>query len=334
MKTAEVRRIFDYLKEHQAPLVEEVAERAQVEKREKTFEIDAQKSSSSRSCASSASTRSWRLDPTVHPFASGTGVTTSASRRGTSPTGSRASSGRCTSSGTASTSTRSTRRSSARRSRAACRSACTSRRAACGRTSSAGRSRSGAASSRALQELFPDALAGHDAESWYRDQRRAAVAHPRRGRRGDLQPAHHPALRARAGDARGRPPARAAARGVEPPMWEYLGIEVPNDTERRPAGHALVERLDRLLPDVRARQRDLRADLGADHRRPARSRRRARGRRLRAAPRLAAREPPPARPQVHTAETLERVVGTPQIDPEPYVRYLREKLAGIYDIAA
>jgi carboxypeptidase Taq len=34
------------------------------------------------------------------------------------------------------------------------------------------------------------------------------------------------------------------------------------------------------------------------------------------------------------AETLERVVGTSQIDPEPYVRYLREKLAGIYGIAA
>jgi carboxypeptidase Taq len=34
------------------------------------------------------------------------------------------------------------------------------------------------------------------------------------------------------------------------------------------------------------------------------------------------------------AETLERVVGTPEIDPEPYVRYLREKLSGIYGIAA
>jgi len=32
-------------------------------------------------------------------------------------------------------------------------------------------------------------------------------------------------------------------------------------------------------------------------------------------------------------ETLERVVGTSQIDPEPYVRYLREKLAAIYGIA-
>jgi carboxypeptidase Taq len=34
------------------------------------------------------------------------------------------------------------------------------------------------------------------------------------------------------------------------------------------------------------------------------------------------------------AETLERVVGTSEIDPEPYVRYLRDKLVGIYGIAA
>ena len=33
-------------------------------------------------------------------------------------------------------------------------------------------------------------------------------------------------------------------------------------------------------------------------------------------------------------ETLERVVGTPQIHPEPYVRYLREKLSRIYGIRA
>jgi carboxypeptidase Taq len=32
------------------------------------------------------------------------------------------------------------------------------------------------------------------------------------------------------------------------------------------------------------------------------------------------------------AETLERVVGGP-IDPEPYLRYLREKLGGIYGLA-
>jgi carboxypeptidase Taq len=33
-------------------------------------------------------------------------------------------------------------------------------------------------------------------------------------------------------------------------------------------------------------------------------------------------------------ETLERVVGSSEIDPEPYVRYLRGKLAEIYGIAA
>jgi len=76
MKTAEVRRIFDYLKEHQAPLVKEVAERTQVEKREKTFDIDAQKIFELEVVREFGfSADSWRLDPTVHPFASGTGVT-------------------------------------------------------------------------------------------------------------------------------------------------------------------------------------------------------------------------------------------------------------------
>src|SRR5207248_1073807 len=34
------------------------------------------------------------------------------------------------------------------------------------------------------------------------------------------------------------------------------------------------------------------------------------------------------------SETLERVAGTAEIDPEPYVRYLRSKLADIYGIPA
>jgi carboxypeptidase Taq len=33
-------------------------------------------------------------------------------------------------------------------------------------------------------------------------------------------------------------------------------------------------------------------------------------------------------------ETLERAAGTDRIDPEPYVRYLRDKLAGIYGLPA
>ena len=173
MKTAEVRRLFDYVKEHQAPLVKEVAARAERARGRPaaSSRSSCRRRSSSRLRARSASTTSaWRLDPTVHPFASGTRHRpTSGSRRATSRATSTGSSRRCTSSGTGSTSTRSTRRSSARRSRAASRSACTSRRAGCGRTSSAARCRSGATSSRACRSCFPDALAGYDAERWYRE---------------------------------------------------------------------------------------------------------------------------------------------------------------------
>ena len=49
----------------------------------------------------------------------------------------------------------------------------------------------------------------------FRHQRRAAVVHPRRGGRGDLQPAHHPALRAGAGAGQRRPEAGRRAGGVE-----------------------------------------------------------------------------------------------------------------------
>src|SRR5439155_10727281 len=49
------------------------------------------------------------------------------------------------------------------------------------------------------------------------DQRGRAVADPRRGGRDDVQPPHHPALRARAGPARRALPAGAASGGMEPP---------------------------------------------------------------------------------------------------------------------
>ena len=49
-----------------------------------------------------------------------------------------------------------------------------------------------------------DAVGRLDADVLYRAVNRVhAVVHPRRGRRGDLRPAHHPALRARAGADRG-----------------------------------------------------------------------------------------------------------------------------------
>jgi carboxypeptidase Taq len=117
-------------------------------------------------------------------------------------------------------------------------------------------------------------------------------------------------------------------------MWEYLGIEVPNDTEGvlqdvhwsggsigyfptyalgNLISAQLWEKITDDLPDLHdafeqgefGPLRDwLREKL---HRH---------GRKF------------------TPGETLERVVGTSEIDPEPYVRHLREKLADIYGIAA
>jgi carboxypeptidase Taq len=76
MKTKEVRRIFDYLKEHQAPLVQEVAGRNGHVTPVHNFDIPAQKIFELEVVHAFGFTDdAWRLDPTVHPFASGTGVT-------------------------------------------------------------------------------------------------------------------------------------------------------------------------------------------------------------------------------------------------------------------
>ena len=150
-----------------------------------------------------------------------------------------------------------------------------------------------------LQELHR-ALAGYDAEQWYRE---VNFVEPSliRVEADEATYNLHIILRfeleqAMLGDEF---PLEQLPEEWNSRMYDYLGIEVPNDTQRRAAGRPLVGRLDRLLPDLRARQPDLGADLGEDHRRPARSGRQLRGRRVRAAARLAARAPAPARPQVH-----------------------------------
>ena len=80
-----------------------------------------------------------------------------------------------------------------------------------------------------LQQAFPDVLPTWTRTLLPRDQPREALVHPRRGGRGDLQPAHHPALRARAGDLIG---GRLDVADL-PEAWnarfeEYLGIP-PDD---------------------------------------------------------------------------------------------------------
>ncbi|HVW87856.1 MAG TPA: hypothetical protein VHC01_00185, partial [Gaiellaceae bacterium] len=75
MTTAEVRRIFDYLKEHQAPLVKEVVARGVEERPAKNLAVEPQKTLELEIAREFGFTDdAWRLDATVHPFASGAGI--------------------------------------------------------------------------------------------------------------------------------------------------------------------------------------------------------------------------------------------------------------------
>jgi carboxypeptidase Taq len=75
MTAAEVRSLFDYLKEHQAPLVKLVAGRElEAPAAGRVFPIEQQKQFELEVVRRFGfDDASWRLDPTVHPFASGTG---------------------------------------------------------------------------------------------------------------------------------------------------------------------------------------------------------------------------------------------------------------------
>ena len=140
-----------------------------------------------------------------------------------------------------------------------------------------------------LQETFPSELGSRRrGDVVPLDQRRAPGADPHRGRRGVVQPAHHPALRARAADHGRARPARAARR------LERVDGALPRRRRaerrgRRAAGRALVARRVRLLPDVLARQRDQRPDLGAAARGRRRRGRSDRARGVRRDSRVAAR---------------------------------------------
>jgi carboxypeptidase Taq len=75
MTSAEVRVLFDYLKEHQAPLVKLVAGMEEAEPPAgRVFPIDAQKSFELEVAHRFGfDETAWRLDPTVHPFAQAIG---------------------------------------------------------------------------------------------------------------------------------------------------------------------------------------------------------------------------------------------------------------------
>jgi carboxypeptidase Taq len=336
MKTAEVRRIFDYLKEHQAPLVKEVAEHAPVEKREKTFDVDAQKVFELEIVREFGFTDdAWRLDPTVHPFASGTGVTDirittryftdrleglfgtmhefghGLYEHQIDPNLERSPLARGVSLGMHESQSRMWEN-------------------LVGRSLPFWRRFFPRA-----QERFGAALAGYDVDSWYREVN-AVEPSLIRVEADEATYNLHIILRFELEQAMlaGSFPLEQLPEEWNRRIWDYLGIEVPDDTRGvlqdvhwsgGSIGYFPTYALGNLISAqiwerITADLPDLHDSFEAGEFGPLRDW-------LREHLHRYGRKFTPA-------ETLERVVGTQEIDPEPYVRYLREKLAGIYGIAA
>ena len=90
-------------------------------------------------------------------------------------------------------------------------------------------------------------------------------------------------------------------------MWDYLGVEVPDDAHGVLQDVHWASGLDRLLLDLPARDGRVGADLGGGARGRCRtSRSRSSRGEFDAAARVARRARPRARPQVLAAETLRR----------------------------
>jgi carboxypeptidase Taq len=336
MKTKEVRRIFDYLKEHQAPLVKEVAANGGIAAPEHDFDFESQKVFELEVArAFGYDDDNWRLDPTVHPFASGTGVTDirittryfrehlgglfgtmhefghGLYERQVDPALERTPLARGVSLGMHESQSRMWEN-------------------LVGRSLPFWRH-----FFPRLQELFPGALRGYDAEQWYREVN-ATSPSLIRVEADEATYNLHIILRFELEQAMLADEFRLEQLPEEwnRRMWDYLGIEVPNDTEGvlqdvhwsgGSIGYFPTYALGNLISaqiweKITADLPDLDDSFEQGEFGPLRDWLRERlhrhGRKF------------------TPGETLERVVGTAEIDPEPYVRYLREKLASIYGIAA
>ncbi|MGH2927900.1 MAG: carboxypeptidase M32, partial [Solirubrobacteraceae bacterium] len=184
-----------------------------------------------------------------------------------------------------------------------------------------------------LQELYPDALAGYEAERWYRE----------------INAVEPSLIRVEADEATynlhiivrfeleqellaGTFPLEQLPEVWNRRMWEYLGIEVPDDTHgvlqdshwssgaigyfpTYALGNLISAQLwERVVADLPELPADFeRGEFGA-LRDWLRERLHRHGRKF------------------TPMETLERAIGTDRIDPEPYVRYLRAKLGAIYGL--
>jgi carboxypeptidase Taq len=332
MKTAEVRRIFDYLKEHQAPLVKEAATRGEIEKPAKNLDIGAQKVFEMEVVREFGfGDDAWRLDPTVHPFASGAGITDIriTTRYFTEHLG-----------GLFGTMHEFGHGLYEHQVDPALERSPLARGVSLGMHESQSRMWENLVGRSLpfwrrffprLQELQPEAFAGYDVERWYREVN-AVEPSLIRVEADEATYNLHIILRFELEQAMlaDEFPLEQLPQEWNRRMWEYLGIEVPSDTEGvlqdvhwsgGSIGYFPTYALGNLISaqiwdKVTSDLPDLEA--GFEHGEFG-------------ALRDWLREHLHRHGRKYTpAETLERVVGTPQIDPEPYVRYLRSKLAEIY----
>ncbi|HEV2592722.1 MAG TPA: hypothetical protein VGU02_12605, partial [Gaiellaceae bacterium] len=184
-----------------------------------------------------------------------------------------------------------------------------------------------------LQELYPHAFDGYDAEHWYAE---VNTVEPSliRVESDEVTYNFHIILRFELEQelVNGTVDLETLPEEWSSRMWDYLGIEVPDDThgvlqDVHWSGGSLGyfstyalgnlisaqiwEKVTAEIPDIydsieQGEYAPLREWLGRNLHRHGR--------------------------KFTPGETLERVVGTPEIDPEPYVRYLREKFSGISSV--
>ena len=336
MKTKEVRGHFDYLKEHQAPLVKEVAAQGGNELHDHDFAIEPQKVFELEVVRAFGFTdEAWRLDPTVHPFASGTGVTDIriTTRYFSEHLG-----------GLFGTMHEFGHGLYERQVDAALERSPLARGVSLGMHESQSRMWENLVGRSLpfwrhffprLQQLFPDELGGYDHERWYREVN-AVEPSLIRVESDEATYNLHIILRFELEQAMlaDEFPLEQLPEEWNRRMWEYLGIEGPNDTlgvlqdvhwSGGSVGYFPTYALGNLISaqiweKVTTDLPDLYDGFEQGDFAPLRDW-------LREHLHRYGRKFTPG-------ETLERVVGTSQIDPEPYVRYLREKLAAIYGITA
>src|SRR2546423_3328581 len=336
MKTKEVRRIFDYLKEHQAPLVKEVAEQGGSEPRGHTFPIEQQKVFELEVARAFGFTDdAWRLDPTVHPFASGTGITDIriTTRYFTDHLG-----------GLFGTMHEFGHGLYEHQIDPGLERTPLARGVSLGMHESQSRMWENLVGRSLpfwrhffprLEELYPDTLAGYDVERWYRE---VNVVEPSliRVEADEATYNLHIILRFELEQAMLEDdfPLEQLPDEWNSRMWDYLGITVPDDTDgvlqdvhwsggsigyfpTYALGNLISAQIwERVVADVPDVYDSFEQGEFAPLRDWLREQLHRHGR------------------QYTPRETLERVAGTSQIDPAPYVRYLREKLAAIYGIPA